>query len=329
MKAVVFEKYGTPQVVKIRDVVKPEVLEAEVLVKVYASSVTTADTMMRKGDPCFARLFLGLCKHKNPMAGTGFAGKVEKVGSKVTQFKIGDDVFGETGVKFGANAEFVCVSANDVISSLPQSLTYAEAAPICDGALTSWAFLVEIAQLKRGQHILIIGAAGSLGSAAVQIAKHLGAQVTGVCSTEKKELLINLGADQVIDYTQEDFLQNSQSYDVIYDTIGHSSYRISKGSLSNKGMYLSPVLSMGLLIQMLTTSMFKGKRAKFSAIGLLPALQLRAYLDELKALFKMGDLKSVMGREYSLEQAVKAHEYVDTGHKKGNVVLTMPVCGLQ
>lgn len=321
MKAILFTQYGSPDVIKLKEIDKPIPKDNEVLVSVHASSVTTADSMIRQGRPCYGRLFLGIRKHKKPIAGTGFSGVVEATGKAVTQFKNGDSVFGETGMEFSANAEFLCIAEDAVITHLVDDMRHEEAAPVCDGALTSYAFVKEIGKLKSGQSLLIIGASGSLGSAAIQIAKHLGAEVTGVCSTVNLERVTSLGADHVIDYLDKDFTGLGQTYDVIYDAVGKSSYFSCKKSLKGNGVYLSPVLSFSLLVRMMWTANFSHKKAKFSAIGVRPASELRRLLDELKGLFKAGKITSVIDRRYTLEQAAEAHKYVDTGHKKGNVVI--------
>ena len=286
MKAVVCTKYGSPDVLKLVHVEKPAPENSEILIKVYAASVTAADTMMRRGTPFYGRLFIGLLKPKNPITGTGFAGVVEHVGKDVQQFKAGDSVFGETGLGFGSNAEYVCIPEESVLAILPNNMTYEEAATLCDGALTSINFLKNIGRVQHGQRVLINGAAGSLGSAAVQLANCFGAHVTGVCSTSNIALVKSLGADQVIDYTQEDFTKNSESYDIIYDSVGKSAFSHCKGALTENGVYLSPVLGLSLLLQMLWTSMFESKKARFSATGLLPVPELKLLLNEIIKLIK-------------------------------------------
>ncbi len=325
MKAITYKGYGSAEVIQLRDVEKPIPKANEVLVKVRATSITTADSMIREGKPCYGRLFLGLSKHKKPIAGTGFSGEVEQVGKGVTQFKVGDAVFGETGMNFSANAEYICVAEDAVISKLTSNLSHEEAAPICDGALTSYAFLKDIGQLRKGQSVLIIGASGSLGSAAVQIAKALGADVTGVCSTANVDLVQSLGADKVIDYLKEDFTKRLDSYDIVYDTVGKSSFGLCKAVLKEQGVYLSPVLSFPLLLQTMCKLNAKGKKAKFSATGLRPATELSVFINELKSLFESDQIKTLIDRTYSLEETADAHRYIDTGRKRGNVVASIRV----
>ena len=323
MKAITYTGYGSPEVVQLIDIAKPIPKANEVLVKVYATDITTAGSMIRAGKPYFGRLFLGLTKHKNPIAGTGFSGKVEQVGDGVTQFKIGDAVFGETGLNFSANAEYLCIAENAVITKKPHNLKHEEAASICDGTLTSYVFLKVIAQLKQGQSVLINGASGSLGTAAVQIAKVLGAEVTGVCSAANIELVKSLGANRVINYLEEDFTRSNKSYDFVYDTLGKSSFALCKGILKQQGVYLSPVLSFPLLLEVICPLNSKGKQAKFSATGLRPAKELRLLINELKTLFEAEQIKTVIDRTYSLEETADAHRYIDTGRKKGNVVVSI------
>ena len=323
MKAIVATKYGAPDVLQLQEVVKPTPKDNEILVKVHASSATTADGMMRTGKPYFGRLLTGITKPKNPITGTGFAGVVESAGKEVTLFKAGDEVFGETALGFGANAEYVVVPENGVITEKPEDLSFAEAAPLCDGALTSMNFLKNLARIKPGQSILIIGASGSLGTSAVQLAKAFGAEVTGVCSTSNVNMVTSLGADKVIDYSKEDFTKNGEVYDIIYDTIGKSSFTRVKRSLATEGLYISPVLGFKLLLQMAWTSITKQvKKAKFSATGLLPHEELRFFLEELKQLISQKQLKSVIDKQYPLEEVAVAHDYIRMGHKKGNVVIS-------
>jgi len=249
MKAIVATKYGNYQVLKLKEVAVPREKENEVLVKVHTSSATTADVMMLSGKPFFSRLFIGLRKPKHSIPGTGFAGEVIAIGKKVSSFKTGDKVFGETTLGFSTNAEFVSVPEDGIILHKPVNLSFAEAAPFCDGHLTSINFLKEVAKIKPGQKVLINGASGSLGTAAVQLAKYFGAEVTSVCSAINIGLVKSLGADRVIDYKKEDFTKSDIRYDIIYDTIGKSSFAKAKRVLNENGIYMSPVLKFPLLLQ--------------------------------------------------------------------------------
>ncbi|MGI9244351.1 MAG: NAD(P)-dependent alcohol dehydrogenase [Verrucomicrobiales bacterium] len=324
MAAVVCHRYGVPEVLQFGELERPIPKAGEILVRVRAASVTAADVMMREGSPFFGRLFIGLTKPKEPIPGTGFAGVVEAIGAGVGSFKVGDRVFGESTLGPGTSAEYVCVSEGGVLAVMPDDLSYEAAAPVCDGALTSLSFLKDVAKLRSGQKILINGASGSLGTAAVQLAKHMGGIVTGVCSTSNIELVKSLGADHVIDYTKSDFTKGGELYDVIYDTVGKRSFSACKGSLGEHGVFVSPVLGVPLLLQMLWTWKIGTRSAKFSATGLRPAEELRPLLLELVELLQAGKLKSVIDRRYGLEEIVDAHHYVQGGHKKGNVVIVPP-----
>jgi len=276
---------------------------------------------MRTGKPYIGRLFLGLTKPKNQIWGTGFAGVVEAVGSAVTKFKVGDKVFGENIDTMGAYAEYVTVPEDGIIAHLPASLSFEEAAGMCDGGITSLNFLCNLGNIKQGQKVLINGASGSLGTAAVQIAKHFGAEVTGVCSTKNVSLVWELGADEVIDYTKHDFTENENSYDLIYDTVGVRSFADCCKALKEHGVYASPVLGMPLLGQMLLSSVIGTKRAKFSATGTLPLKETKRLMALLLEIVDAGNLIGIVDRSYPLEKVVDAHQYVDKGHKTGNVVL--------
>ncbi|MCB9069680.1 MAG: NAD(P)-dependent alcohol dehydrogenase [Calditrichae bacterium] len=321
MKAIVCTKYGSPDVLQLKEVEKPTPKPDEVLVKIFATTVTAAEGMMRKGTPFYGRLMLGILRPKSPIPGTGFAGIIESVGENVSQFKPGDAVFGETSVNFGANAEYLTISESGLLVPQPENLPFADTAPICDGALTAMNFLKNLAIIQPGQRVLINGASGSQGTYAVQLAKHFGAIVTGVCSTKNVALVQSLGAEHVIDYTKTDFTKNKQRYDIVYDTVGKLSFSGCKSALTENGVFISPVLAMSLLFQMLWTSKFSSKKAKFSATGLLPIPESKKLLTELVSLFASGTIKTVIDRRYPLEGVPDAHRYVETGHKTGNIVI--------
>lgn len=323
MKAAIYHRYGPANVVKLVEVPTPDVKPNEILVRLHASAVTAADSMIRQGVPRFGRMFLGLRGPKVTAMGTQFAGEVIKLGSEVTKFAIGDRVFGETGLSFGAHAEYVSVNQDGLIAPIPAGMSYEEAAPLCDGPLTDMNFLSNLAGLKSGQHILINGASGSLGTAAVQLAKGFGAEVTGVCSTRNVAFVKSLGADHVIDYNADDFTKRLATYDIIYDTVGKSSFAAAKPALKRDGVYVSPVLGLRLLGQMLFGNCFRNQKAKFSATGMLPVDQQRPLLQDLLARIAKGDLKMVIDRKFTLDRIAEAHAYVDTGHKRGNVILEM------
>lgn len=322
MKAMESKKYGSPEVFQLNETAKPSPKANEVLIRVYATTVTAADIMMRKGKPVIGRLYLGLIRPKKTILGFDFAGEIIEVGKDVSLFKRGDKVFGGT-TSLGCYAEYVCVSADDVLTTMPENTSYEEAAPVSASAITAWNFLIGKANLKANQKVLINGASGSLGTYAVQIAKYFGAEVTGVCSTGNVEMVKSLGADGVIDYTKEDFTKNGKQYDVIFDTLGKRSFSECKNSLTQSGIYLSAVLSSSLFIHMIRTSLFGSRKATTSATGMLPPGQRLNYLLELKELMKMGKIKTVIDHRYPLSQMVEAHAYVERGHKKGNIIMVI------
>jgi NADPH:quinone reductase-like Zn-dependent oxidoreductase len=331
MNAIVLEKYGPPNVLQLREVEKPTPKANEVQIRIYAAAVTATDPVDRKGEPFVARIFSGIRRPKNPIPGGMLAGVIEATGIDVTRFKVGDRVYGSTGLTLGAHAEYKCLPENEALAIIPAGMSYEEAAATVDGVLTALPFLRDEANLRRGQHVLIIGASGSVGTAAVQLAKYYGAQVTGVCSTSNLEMVKSLGADDVIDYRQEDFTKNGLTYDVIFDAVGKSSFSRSKSSLKPGGVYLSTGPTVGgfflnmmvLLFQMLWTSKIGNKRAKFAATGLRPSSEKSKDLALLNDLIEAGTIKPVIDRRYPLEQIVEAHRYVEQGHKRGNVVITL------
>lgn len=320
MKAAIYKTYGSPDTIQVVDTEKPLPESNEVLVKIKASSVTRADTMMRQGVPKFGRLFLGIFKPKNTALGTGFSGSVAAVGADVKKFNIGDDVFGEKLFNNGSNAEYLCIAENMVIDVKPDTITHPQAAPICDGFLTSYNFLKDIANIQQGQHILINGASGSLGTAAVQLAKLMGAKVTGVCSTKNINFVLELGADQVLDYTKVNLNKLPFKYHVIYDTVGKLRYKNAKKLLNSHGVFITPVLSGQILWQMLWNS----KQVKFAATGVKKTKDLKRLLNDLVLFFKQKKLHTHIDQAYALSDIVKAHKYLETGRKVGNVVIINP-----
>ena len=322
-KAAVYTAYGSPDVLQIKEVEKPTPKNHEVLIKICATTVTATDSAFRRGEPFITRSFTGLTRPKITILGDMLAGEIEAVGKDVTVFKQGDQVFGSTGAGFGAHAEYICLPEDGALAIKPANMTYGEAAAVCDGALTALPFLRDKAHIQRGQKVLINGASGAIGTIAVQLAKFFGAEVTGVCSTTNVELVKSLGADTVIDYTQEDFTKSGETYDIIFDTVGKSSFSRCKRALTPNGVYLSTALTMATVPQALWTSIIGGKKAMFAATGLRPASERAKDLIFLKGLIEAGQLKSVVDRRYPLEQIAAAHQYVDTGHKKGNVVITV------
>ncbi|MCB0154662.1 MAG: NAD(P)-dependent alcohol dehydrogenase [Anaerolineae bacterium] len=323
MKAIVYTEYGAPDVLKLTEVEKPTPKDNEVLVRIYATTVTATESTFRKGEPFFSRLFTGLTRPKNTRLGEELAGEIEAVGKDVTLFKKGDQIFGTAGPHFGANAEYICIPEDGVLTIKPSNLTYEEAASSVDGFLTALPFLRDTGNIQRGQKVLINGASGSVGTAAVQVAKVFGTEVTGVCSTTNVELVKSLGADEVIDYTKEDFTQNGQTYDIIFDAVGKSSFSRCKNSLTENGIFLEAGIGLAIFPHVLWTSMIGSKKAKIAATGLRPPSERVKDLVFLKQLMEAGKIIPVVDRGYPLEQIAEAHRYVDTGRKKGNVAITV------
>ena len=324
MKAIVYREYGSPDVLKLKEVEKPTPKDNELLIKIHATTVTATEATFRRGEPLIARLFTGLTKPKNTRLGEELAGEIEAVGKDVTRFKIGDQIFGTAGPEFGANAEYICLPEDGVLTIKPANMDYEEAASSVDGVLTALPFLRDTGNIQSGQKVLINGASGSVGAAAVQLAQVFGAEVTGVCSTSNVELVKSLGADKVIDYTQEDFTQSQETYDLIFDTVGKTSFARCKKTLKPNGIFLEAAINgLGLLPQVLWTSMFGSKKVKIAATGLRPEGDRRKDLVFLKELIEAGKIKPVIDRCYPLKHIAEAHRYVDTGHKKGNVVITL------
>jgi len=315
MKAIVYTKYGPPDVLQLKEVEKPVPNEHEVLIKIYATSVTSGDCRMRKPDPFAIRFFNGLIRPKKiTMLGNELAGEIEDVGKNVKLFRKGDQVFGQAGMSLGTNAEYICLKEDAALVLKTAGISYEEAATIPFGGNTALHFLRK-GNIRSGQKILIYGASGSLGTAAVQLAKNFGTEVTGICSTVNVELVKSLGADKVIDYSKEDFTKNGQTYDIIFDTTGKSPFSGCIKSLKPKGIYLRAVhMSLSAIISGLWTSITCSKKV----IGGV-AIESKENLSYLKVLVEAGKLKPVIDRLYPLEQIAEAHRYVETGHKRGNV----------
>jgi NADPH:quinone reductase-like Zn-dependent oxidoreductase len=316
MKAVVHDRYGGPEVQRLEDVERPEPSDGEVLVNVRATTVTRSDCGRRSAHPFFSRVFNGLRRPRNRIGGMELAGVVEAVGPAVTEFGVGDEVF---GVRSGAHAEFVCVREQGGLAHKPAGVSFEEAAASCDGAIIARA-CVRKAELREGQSILVYGASGSIGTAAVQLAKHVGADVTAVCNTGNVELVRSLGADEVIDYLQEDFTRNGKTYHVVLDAVGKHSFRRCRRSLKHGGTYVST--DLGFLWHVpplaLLSRWIGDKRV---------TLPIPSYTKEnvlfVKELIEAGRYRAVIDRRYPLEDVVEAARYVETGQKTGNVVLTV------
>lgn len=317
MKAIVYTQYGSPEVLQLKEVEKPMIKSNEILLRVKATAVNSGDWRLRKADPFAVRLFLGLIKPKLNILGAVFSGDVESVGKDVKRFKVGDQVFGHTDMRFGAYAEYLCLSEHGSLALKPDSLTHTEAAVIPFGG-TSALHFIKKAAIQPGQKVLIYGASGAVGSTAVQLAKSFGAEVTGVCSTENVDWVKSLGADNVIDYTKEDFTTNGKVYDVIMDTVNKVSFSRGVKSLTKNGKLILSAAGMTEMLQGFWTSMTSSKKVLTGVIG-----HTAEDIDFLKGLIEAGKLKPVIDKIFPLEQMAEAHAYVEKGHKKGNVAITV------
>jgi len=317
MKAVVHTKYGPPEVLQLKEVEKPAPKDSEVLIKVHAATVSRTDCGFRSAEYFISRFFSGLLKPKYQTLGCEFAGVIEEVGKDVTSFKIGDKVFGYNDSKFGAHAEYMTLAENEAITKIPGNLSLEEAAPITEGAHYALCD-IRAAKVISGQNVMIYGATGAIGSAAVQLVKYFGANVTAVCSTQNVELVKSLGADVVVDYTKQDFTKIDQTFDFVFDAVGKTSFGRSKPLLKDKGIYISTELGKNAenIFLALITPLFGGKKVLFP----IPSISKEDIIF-LKSLVEAGKFKPVIDRRYKLEQIVEAARYVETGQKTGSVVI--------
>ena len=318
MRAVVFDRYGPPEVQHLEDVARPVPKEDEVLVRIHATTVTRTDCGVRSARPFLIRLFFGLRRPKQRILGTELAGEIEEVGAAVTRFAVGDHVFGSTSAfQSGAHAEFIAMRESSPLAHKPAGVSFEEAAAVTDGAVLALMCL-EAAHVRKGQKVLIYGASGSIGTAGVQLAKHFDADVTAVCNTKNVELVKSLGADSVIDYAQEDFTKNGETYDVIFDAVGKHSFKRCKGSLKPGGVYVATDGFRNLFLA-LWTSRIGDKRALFP----IPPRYTQKNVLFIKELIEARKFRAVIDRCYPLEDVVEATKYVETQQKTGNVVLTI------
>jgi NADPH:quinone reductase-like Zn-dependent oxidoreductase len=317
VRAVVHDRYGPPEVLRLEEVDRPVPKADEVRVRIHAATVSRTDTALRAAEPFISRFVTGLRRPRLRILGSDLAGEVEAVGAKVTEFVVGDQVFGINPWKFGTHAEFICMRASAALAHLPTGMTFEEAAAVCDGAILALNAL-RPARLHQGQRILIYGASGSIGTAAVQLARHFGADVTAVCNAKNVELVRSLGADEIIDYTQQDFTKNGRTYDAILDAVGKLSFTRCRGSLKRAGVYLATDGLQNLVLAV-WTAWIGDKRVRFS----IPPKFTKKDVVLLKELVEAGEYRAVIDRRYTLEQVVEATTYVETKQKTGNVVLTI------
>jgi len=330
MKAVVYTEYGTPDVLKVKEIEKPTPKDNEILIRVHATSVNIGDLWARnfkaispsKFSMPFpfwlpARLYFGVSKPNVRVLGSEFSGKVESAGKNVKSFKAGDSVFGYRGQSLGANAEYLCVSENSLVTHKPANISYEEAATIPYGALTALSLLRTV-KIQKRQKVLINGASGGIGSAALQLAKYYGAEVTAVCSTPRLGFVKSLGADKVIDYTKEDFTKNGETYDLIFDIMNKSSFEKCKDSLAPKGVYLLASFKMKQVFQMMRTAKSDGKKV----ICAMSSEKLEDLIF-IKELVEAGKIKAIVDKRYPMERTAEAHQYIESGNKKGSVIVTM------
>ena len=330
MKAVVYEDYGGPEVLQLKEIDKPTPKANEVLIQNFASSVNFGDIYLRKFNTItpqkfsmpsilwvLTKLLVGINKPKRKTLGSEFAGVVSQIGPSVKQFKQGDQVFGYRGMEVGTNAEYLTMPEKSLISIKPSNINFEESATIPYGALTAFSLLKKMS-IKPGQKVLINGASGSIGSAALQLAKYYGAEVTGVCGTSRIEYVKALGADKVIDYTKEDFTKNSETYDLIFDILNKSSFSKCKNSLTTQGKYLLASFKMKQLLQMLVTSLRRGKKVVCALSNNKPE-----DLIFIKELVENGKIKTIIDKSFPLDQATEAHSYYESAQRKSSVVLSI------
>lgn len=317
MKAAICTKYGAPSLLRIIDKAQPTPKENQVLVKIHATSVTSGDARIRRADPFVIRLIFGWKHPRKSVLGVVVAGEVSAVGSKVSKFKVGDPIFGTTGMSFGAHAEYQCIDENGTLALLPQNMNYQEAAAIPFGATAALHFLKK-AKVQAGHKVLIYGASGAIGTAAIQLAREMGAEVTAVCSRKNFDLVKSLGADKTIDYTAQDYTKNEIKYDVIFETVGKSSFGSNLRALKRTGTLLLASAGMGQMMRGAFTSLFGAKKVVSGVIK-----ENAEGLEFIQRLIETGKFKPVIDSIYPLEAIARAHEQVDTGHKRGNVIVTM------
>lgn len=322
MKAALFKKYGSTNSIEIGESEIPEPGDTEVLIQVKATTVTAVDAIFRSGSNFFPRMATGLFSPKIRTLGTEISGVIKSVGDNAVDLKVGDEVIADSGTNYGAHAEYVLLSEQDPVVKKPKSISFKEAAAISYGSLTALSFLRDHGKVKKGDNVLIIGASGSVGSYAVQLAKYYGAEVTGVCSTKNVDLVKSLGADHVVDYKKESLGDITARFDIIFDTVGKYSLGETKHLLKDEGIYLTTVLSLRSIFDMVRTGK-AGKKSKLALTGLRSNDEKKKDLKFIIGLFSENRLKSVIDKTYSLDDIMNAFDYVEKGHKVGNVVITV------
>ena len=319
MGAVVYDRYGPPEVLRLEEVERPVPKDNEVMIKVHASTVNRTDTGLRSAEYFISRFVTGLLRPRHKIPGTELAGEVEAVGPAVTEFKVGDHVFGVSAKTAGAHAEFICLPESAPLAHKPTGMTFEEAAAVPDGVILALSFLRRM-DLQRKRNMLIYGSSGSIGTAGVQLAKYFDADVTAVCNTKNVELVRSLGADRVIDYTQEDFTKNGETYDVIFDAVGKLSFKQCRGSLKPGGIYAST--DLGPYWQNPFLALWTSRIGDRKVLFPIPRYKKQDVLF-LNELIEAGKYRAVIDRRYAMEDVVEANRYVETGQKAGNVVLTI------
>jgi len=317
MKAIVYTKYGPPDVLQLKEVEKPTPKDNEVLVKVHAASIQPTDIRFRTGTPYMARVLGGLFKPKNQILGCDYSGTVEATGKNVDEYSIGDEVYGQLDNRTGTHAEYISVTMKEV-SPKPKNLTFVEAASVGVAGTMALQCLRDHGEIQQGQKVLVNGASGGIGTFAVQIAKSYGTEVTGVCSTANLEMVKSIGADHVIDYTKEDFTERVDEYDIIFDAVRKNTFANCKNALTSKGIYVTTEFGPGIILQMKMNSNPNGKRM----VGMLGNID-PADLVILAGLIEAGKIRPVIDRTYPLEEIADAHRYVEKGHAKGKVIMKM------
>lgn len=318
MRAIVCREYGPAEVLRLEDVEKPSPKDDELLIRIHATSVNSGEVRLRKPDPFAVRFMFGLFRPKFPILGIVVAGVVESIGKRVTKFKAGDEIFGSAGMTFGAYAEYICLCENAALAPKPANITFEEAAAIPFGGTTALSFLRK-GNIHSGQRVLIYGASGAIGTIAVQLVKHFGADVSAVCGPTNVEMVRSLGANKMFDYTTQNFSESGDTYDIILDTVGKSPFTACVRSLENNGIYLRIVhMDPVAIVRGIWTSLTTAK--KVIGGGITETAEDMAFLGKL---VETGEIKPVIDRTYPLAQIPAAHAYVELGHKKGNVVITI------